>query len=118
MHYQTAPHGESKLVRCTAGALFDVAVDLRAESPTYCDWHGIELSARNGRALYIPPGLAHGFQTLVDETEVLYMMGNPYVAESARGVRFDDPAFSIKWPIATGPRTISERDRSYPSFKR
>ena len=102
MHYQAEPHGESKLVRCVRGAIFDVAVDLRAglaDLPRR--WHGVELSAENGRAFYIPAGLAHGFQTLTDDCEVLYQMGHRYVPEAARGVRWDDPAFAIEWP---GPR--------------
>jgi dTDP-4-dehydrorhamnose 3,5-epimerase len=118
MHYQAEPHGESKLVRCVRGAIFDVAVDLRPDSPTYCHWHGVELSAENHRAFYIPAGFAHGFQTLMDASEVLYQMGNPYVPEAARGVRFDDPAFGIEWPAIDGVRTISEKDRSYPELQR
>ena len=116
MHYQADPHGESKLVRCVRGAIFDVAVDLRADSPTCRGWHGVELSAENRRAFYIPAGLAHGFQTLTDETEVLYQMGDPYVPEAARGVRFDDPAFGIEWPAPAGERIVSERDAKYPDF--
>ncbi len=113
MHYQADPHGESKLVRCVRGAIFDVTVDLRDGSPTCRDWHGVELSAENRRAFYIPAGLAHGFQTLTDETEVLYQMGDPYVPEAARGVRWDDPAFGIEWLALEGERTISEKDSSY-----
>jgi dTDP-4-dehydrorhamnose 3,5-epimerase len=113
MHYQAAPHGESKLVRCVRGAIFDVAVDLRPDSPTFRGWHGVELSAENRLAFYIPAELAHGFQTLTDETEVLYQMGNPYVPEAGRGVRWDDPAFAIEWPVLEGERTISEKDSSY-----
>ena len=117
MHYQADPHGESKLVRCLRGAIFDVAVDLRPDAETYRDWHGVELSAENRRAFYIPAGLAHGFQTLTDETEVLYQMGNPYVPEAARGVRWDDPAFGIEWPEPAGERIVSERDRAYASLE-
>jgi dTDP-4-dehydrorhamnose 3,5-epimerase len=117
MHYQAAPDGESKLVRCVRGAIFDVAVDLRADSATYCAWDGVELSAENGLALYIPEGLAHGFLTLTDDCEVLYQMGHRYVPGAARGVRWDDPAFGIKWPPAQGSRIISERDASYPDFQ-
>jgi len=117
MHYQAEPHGEPKLVRCVRGVIFDVAVDLRADSPAYCRWHGAELSAENGHALYIPAGLAHGFQTLTDDCEVLYQMGHEYVAGAARGVRFDDPAFAIRWPAPQGALTISERDASYPDFE-
>jgi dTDP-4-dehydrorhamnose 3,5-epimerase len=116
MHYQAEPHGESKLVRCVRGAIFDVAVDLRPGSPTRCRWHGVELSAQNRRALYIPAGLAHGFQTLTDDCEVLYQMGHHYVPEAARGVRWDDPAFAIEWPQPPAERVISEKDRAYPDF--
>lgn len=116
MHYQAEPHGESKLVRCVRGAIFDVAVDIREGSETRCQWHGVELSAENGRALYIPAGLAHGFQTLLEDSEVLYAMGDPYVPEAARGVRFDDPAFAIRWPPSEGELIVSARDRAYPDF--
>jgi dTDP-4-dehydrorhamnose 3,5-epimerase len=116
MHYQVEPHGESKLVRCVRGAIFDVAVDLRPDSPTYCGWYGVELSADNHRSLYIPAGLAHGFQTLVDDCEVVYQMGHQYVPEAARGVRWDDPAFGIQWPQTQGERIISGRDLAYADF--
>jgi len=116
MHYQAEPHGESKLVRCVRGAVFDVAVDLRAGSPTHARWHGVELSAENRLAFYIPPGLAHGFQTLSDDAEVLYQMGHPYVPDAARGVRWDDPAFAIRWPDVDRPRIVSERDSAYPDY--
>jgi len=116
MHYQAPPHGESKLVRCVRGAIFDVAVDLRADSPTQRRWHGVELSAENRLAFYIPDGLAHGFQTLSDDAEVLYQMGAPYVPAAARGVRYDDPAFAIDWPAVDGERIVSERDRAFPDF--
>jgi dTDP-4-dehydrorhamnose 3,5-epimerase len=115
LHYQADPHGESKLVRCVSGAIFDVALDLRRDSPTYLAWYGVELSAENGHALYIPAGLAHGFQTLCDNSDVLYQMGQPYVPEAARGVRFDDPAFAIEWP-ETRNRIVSERDAAYADF--
>jgi len=117
LHYQAEPHGESKLVRCTRGAIFDVAVDLRPDSATLCSWHGVELSAENARALYIPAGLAHGFQTLTHDSEVSYQMGHPYVPDAARGVRFDDPAFAIEWPTLDGPLIVSERDASFPDFR-
>src|ERR1700677_190238 len=107
LHYQAAPHGESKLVRCVRGAIFDVAVDLRADSPSYRQWHGVELSGENRLAYYIPVGLAHGFQTLTDDCEVLYQMGHRYVPQAARGVRFDDPAFAIRWPQPQGHGTAS-----------
>ena len=117
MHYQADPHGESKLVRCVRGSIFDVAVDLRRDSATFLQWHGVELSAESSDALYIPAGLAHGFQTLTDDCEVLYKMGHRYVPEAARGVRWDDPAFAIDWPPASGERIISERDASYADFE-
>jgi dTDP-4-dehydrorhamnose 3,5-epimerase len=117
MHYQTDPHGEPKLVRCARGAIFDVAIDLRPDSATRARWHGVELSAENRRAFYIPAGLAHGFQTLTGDCEVYYQMGRRYVPEAARGVRWNDPAFAIEWPPAPPEgRTISERDSSYPDY--
>jgi dTDP-4-dehydrorhamnose 3,5-epimerase len=116
MHYQAEPHGESKLVRCVRGTVYDVAVDLRGDSPTFCRWHGVELSAENHLALYIPAGMAHGFQTLTDDCEMLYQMGHRYVPEAGRGVRWDDPAFGIEWPPAPAQRSISEKDLSYPDF--
>jgi dTDP-4-dehydrorhamnose 3,5-epimerase len=115
LHFQRDPHGETKLVRCTSGAIFDVAVDLRPQSATLHRWFGAELTADNGRALLIGPGFAHGFQTLLDHTEVLYAMDAPYVGDAASGVRWDDPAFGIDWPAAPpGGRTMSERDAAYP----
>lgn len=114
LHYQTAPHGEAKLVRCSAGAIFDVAVDLRRDSPTFCRWFGQELSAENGRMLFIPQGFAHGFLTLTDASEVLYQMSAPYEASAARGVRWDDPVFAIEWPVE--PLMLSDRDRGYADF--
>jgi dTDP-4-dehydrorhamnose 3,5-epimerase len=116
LHFQRAPHAEVKLVRCTRGAIFDVIVDLRADSETHARWLGVELDAQRGNALYVPKGFAHGFQTLVDEAEVFYMMSDPYVAEAASGVRWDDPAFAIEWPDAER-RTISERDLSWPDYR-
>lgn len=114
LHFQADPHGEDKLVRCTRGAIFDVAVDLRAGSPTLHRWFGAELSEENGVALWIPKGFAHGFLTLADDTEVVYQMSAFYAPEAARGLRWDDPAFAIRWP---GPvRVISERDAGYPDF--
>jgi dTDP-4-dehydrorhamnose 3,5-epimerase len=115
MHYQRSPHEEAKLVRCTAGALFDVIVDLRPGSPTYTEWVGVELDAEIGNALFVPKGFAHGFQTLVDRTDVLYMISEPYAPEAASGVRWDDPAFAIEWPDAD-VRIISDRDRSWPDY--
>jgi dTDP-4-dehydrorhamnose 3,5-epimerase len=117
MHYQADPHGESKLVRCVRGSIFDVAVDLRGDSPTYRGWHGVELSAENRVAFYIPAGLAHGFQTMSDDAEVIYQMGHSYVPDAARGVRWDDPAFAIEWPAEPGGgRIVSARDAGYPDF--
>ena len=116
MHWQEAPHGEDKLVRCNRGAIFDAIVDLRPDSDTYCRWVGVELTPENGRMLLVPKGFAHGFQTLVDDTEVNYQMSYHYVPEAARGARFDDPAFGIEWPDAD-PRIMSERDRTYPDFQ-
>jgi dTDP-4-dehydrorhamnose 3,5-epimerase len=114
MHFQAEPHGEAKLVRCTRGAIHDVAVDLRSESPTYLQHVGVELSAGNRRALFIPAGLAHGFQTLTSDSEVFYQMSRAYVPGAGRGVRWDDPTFGIAWPY--DERTISERDRTWPDF--
>lgn len=115
MHYQQAPYAEDKLVRCTMGAIYDVALDLRKESPTYKQWVGVELSSDNRRMLYIPVGVAHGFQTLVDSTEVFYQMSQFYRAGSGAGVRWNDPAFGIEWPDVTA-RILSERDSLYPDF--
>ena len=115
LHFQRAPHEEAKLVRCSRGAIFDVAVDLRRGSPTYCGWVGFRLDSESGRALYIPKGCAHGFQTLEDESDVTYMISTPYAPESASGVRWDDTAFGIDWP-ATHDRTIGARDRSWPDY--
>ncbi len=117
LHYQAAPHGEAKLVRCTRGAVYDVAVDLRPGSASYRRWFATELTEQNGRALFICDGCAHGFQTLSDASEVLYHMSTPYVPEAARGVRWDDLAFEITWPNPPpSGRTISERDANYPDF--
>lgn len=114
MHYQKDPHGEIKLVRCTKGSVYDVAIDLRPDSPTHKQWFGVELSAQNHRALYIPEGFAHGFLTLEENAEVLYAIAHPYVPNAATGVRFNDPAFSIDWPAM--PDMIDARDASYPPF--
>jgi dTDP-4-dehydrorhamnose 3,5-epimerase len=115
MHYQAAPFEEVKLVRCVRGAIFDVAIDLRPESPTFQRHVAVELNASNRHALYIPTGCAHGFQTLADDTEVWYQMSQSHSAEYARGVRWNDPAFGIAWPI-TPPTVILERDAQYPDF--
>ena len=114
MHYQAAPFAEAKLVRCTAGAIYDVIIDLRPASATFKQHFAVELSAENHRMLYIPEDFAHGFQTLQDDTEVSYQMGQRYSAEHALGVRWNDPAFGIKWP--EGERIIIARDQNYPDF--
>ena len=114
MHFQVAPHAEAKLVRCTRGALADVILDLRPGSPTFKKWETFELNERNGTALYVPEGFAHGFQTLVDDTEVHYQMSEFYVAECQSGVRWNDPAFGIVWPIANP--ILSAKDAAYPDF--
>jgi dTDP-4-dehydrorhamnose 3,5-epimerase len=114
MHYAVAPARESKIVRCVAGAIHDVVIDVRPDSATYGGWLGIELSRANGRALYIPPGLAHGFLTLSDDTDVLYLMGDVFRPEAARGLRWDDPRFGVEWPFA--PIVIADRDATYPDF--
>jgi dTDP-4-dehydrorhamnose 3,5-epimerase len=114
MHFQAEPHAEAKLVRCTQGAIFDVAVDLIKDSPTYLQWKGFELSAENRRMLYLPEGYAHGFQTLADNCEVFYQMSENYHPASARGARWNDPAFAIVWPLQSP--IISARDAGYPDF--
>jgi dTDP-4-dehydrorhamnose 3,5-epimerase len=114
MHYNAAPHGESKLVRCNSGAIYDVIVDLRPGSPTRFEWIGVELSAETGRALFVPEGFAHGFVTLADDTDVHYHMGRFYEGAAARGFRWNDPRFGVRWPLA--PAVLSERDASYPDF--
>jgi dTDP-4-dehydrorhamnose 3,5-epimerase len=114
MHYQAAPFAEAKLVRCTAGALYDVIIDLRRDSPTYKQHLGEVLSAANYKILYVPEGFAHGFQTLEDNTEIFYQMSQFYSPEHARGVRYNDPAFGIQWMI--GEPVLTDRDRNYPDF--
>ena len=114
IHYQAPPHGESKLVRCTRGSLFDVAVDLRPASPSYGRWVGEILSEVNHAALVIPEGCAHGFQTLEDETEVFYQIAGPYRPEASRGIRWNDPQLAVDWPLA-GP-ILSERDADLPTL--
>jgi len=116
LHYQAAPHGQAKLVRCTRGRVFDVGVDLRPDSPTFRRWVGVELSADNRHMLYLPAEFAHGYLTLEDDSEVYYLVTNTYAPESARGARWDDPAFRIEWPDA-GQLIINERDRTYPDFR-
>ncbi|HEY3851373.1 MAG TPA: dTDP-4-dehydrorhamnose 3,5-epimerase [Steroidobacteraceae bacterium] len=112
LHFQADPHAEDKLVRCTAGAVFDVIVDLRPQSRTRCRWIGLELTADNRRALFVPKGFAHGFITLADGSEVLYMMSVPYAPGPARGVRWNDPALAIDWPLE--PKWMADRDAAYP----
>jgi dTDP-4-dehydrorhamnose 3,5-epimerase len=118
MHWQEAPHGEDKLVRCVRGAIFDAIIDLREGSDTFCDWYGVELTPHGGLELLVPKGFAHGFQTLTDDTEVHYQMSYPFTAGSGRGVRFDDPRFGVEWPEPPeGGRIMSERDAAYPDFQ-
>jgi len=115
LHYQAAPHEESKLVRCTAGAIHDVVVDLRDDSPTLRSHVSVELSADNRRQIYVPPGCAHGFQALEDSTEVSYLISAFYEASASRGVRFDDPRLAVAWPLE--PSVVSERDRAWPLLR-
>lgn len=115
MHYQSAPHAETKLVKCTHGSIYDVIIDLRPDSETYKNWFGVDLRSDNEEMLYIPEYFAHGFLTLEDNTEVFYLMSASYHPECARGVRWNDPVFSIHWPAAVS--IISDRDRDCPDFK-
>jgi len=115
MHYQGPPHAETKVVRCTAGSIYDVIVDLRPDSDTFKQWISVELSAANRRMIYVPVGFAHGFQSLVPDTEVFYMVSTPYYPDSSLSVRWNDPLFAIDWPHED-QRVISERDRNYPDF--
>src|SRR2546423_7852424 len=112
MHYQAAPHGQAKLVRCTRGAVYDVVADLRPDSPTYGEWVGVELTAENRRMIYLPGDCAHGFQTLADDTEVFYIVSHPYAPESGRGFRWDDPPFRIERPDEGGTG-LSKKDQQY-----
>lgn len=116
LHYQTDPHGEIKLVRCIRGAVFDVIVDMRRESSTFMRWHGVELSEDNRRLLYVPAGCAHGFQTLRDQSEVLYAVSHPYTPSAERGVRWDDPLVGIDWPHAA-ERFLSPKDQTWPDIE-
>ncbi len=116
MHYQAAPHGQAKLVRCTRGAVYDVGIDLRPDSPTFKQWVGVELSAENRLMLYVPAEFAHGYLALEDDTEVHYLVTKSYAPHSSRGVRWDDPAFGVEWPHA-GELIINERDRTYTDFQ-
>jgi dTDP-4-dehydrorhamnose 3,5-epimerase len=115
MHYQAAPHAQVKLVRCTMGSIYDVIIDLRAESSTFREWVGVELTAENRLMLYVPAGFAHGFETMEDDSEVFYQMSSPYVSQSGCGVRWNDPAFAIEWAQPENV-TMNERDRSYADF--
>ena len=114
MHYQASPYAETKLIRCTRGAIYDVIIDLRFDSPTFKQWLGIELTSTNYRMLYVPEGFAHGFQTLVDDVEVNYQVSQFYTPEAELGLRYDDPAFRIEWPQKV--QVISEKDRSWPDY--
>lgn len=114
MHFQLPPYAEAKLVRCVSGKIFDIVLDLRRNSKTYCQWLGIELDAKKRNALFIPEGCAHGFQTLCDETEILYNMFQSYHAEYASGVRWNDAAFDIKLPLPIS--SISDKDKNYPDY--
>ena len=116
LHYQLPPHAETKLVRCTRGALYDVIIDMRAESPTFLKWFGVELAATNYRMLYIPMRFAHGFQTLEDETEIFYQMTEFYTPDASRGIRWNDPRLGIVWPEAD--RTMSKKDQEYVDLDR
>jgi dTDP-4-dehydrorhamnose 3,5-epimerase len=115
LHYQEAPFAETKVVSCIRGAIFDVCVDLRPQSPTFRQWRGFELSAQNRNLFYIPAGCAHGFQTLTDDAEVHYLISEFYTPEASRGVRYDDPAFAINWPLPVS--VISDKDCGWPDFK-
>jgi len=116
MHWQADPHGEQKLVRCVAGAVWDVALDLRPDSPTFGQWHGTDLTAEDGRALFLPRGVAHGFITLTAGAVVEYLIDTPHVAQAGRGARWNDPGFAIRWPAS--PAVMSDRDRDWPDFTR
>jgi dTDP-4-dehydrorhamnose 3,5-epimerase len=112
MHFQVAPAFEAKLIRCIKGTIFDVVLDLRPQSRSYRKWYGVELSAENGRMLYVPENCAHGYQTLEDSTDIYYMASAFYTPSAARGVRFDDPAFGIQWPLVA--TMVSDQDRNWP----
>lgn len=114
LHYQVAPHEETKLVRCTRGALYDVIVDLRPQSPSHLQWIGVELTAANHRILYVPEGFAHGLLTLEDDTEAIYQISEFYTPGAERGARYDDPAFGIDWPLAVS--VISDKDANWPDY--
>jgi dTDP-4-dehydrorhamnose 3,5-epimerase len=115
MHYQVSPYEETKFLRCTKGAVYDVIIDMRPESLSYMKWFGVELTDKNYKMLYVPRNFAHGFQTLEDETEVMYLVSEFYAPQSERGVRFDDPAFNIQWPLEVAQ--ISEKDAAWPNYQ-
>ena len=115
LHYQTAPNEEAKLIRCTRGEIYDVIIDLRPDSPTYLEWIGVELTADNRKMLYIPENLAHGYQSLTDNTEIFYPVSQFYSPDSAQGVRWNDPTFGIEWPEADN-LVISEQDKNWPDY--
>lgn len=117
LHYQVPPYGEAKFVRCTAGGLFDVILDLRPASPTFKQWLGVELTAENSSMLYVPEGCAHGYLTLADETEIFYLVSQYYHPSAERGVRWNDPEFEIEWPIQKG-LVISEKDQNWPDWQK
>lgn len=117
LHAQTAPFAEAKLIHCIQGSVFDVIVDIRPESPTYCQWFGVELSAENHRMLYVPRGFLHGFETLVDNSTVFYEVAGDYTPQAEIGARYDDPAFAIAWPQVTDEPTLSDKDAHWPWFK-
>ena len=115
MHYQVAPYGEVKIIRCTRGAIYDLILDLRPESPTFTQWLAVNLTAENHRMLYVPSGFAHGFQALEDNTEISYQVSEFYNPKAEQGVRYNDPAFGFKWPIEV--RAISEKDSNWPDYR-
>jgi dTDP-4-dehydrorhamnose 3,5-epimerase len=115
MHYQLAPHEEVKLVRCTKGAIYDVIIDLRRQSPTYLEWFAVELTADNYKMVYVPKGFAHGYQTQLDNTEVFYQVSDFYTPAAEQGVRYDDPIFEIRWPMDV--QAISDKDRNLPDYR-
>ena len=117
LHYQAAPHGEVKLIRCVRGSVYDVIVDARPASPSYLQWYGIELSVRNARSLYVPAGVAHGYLTLEDDSEVMYPVSAYYHPEAERGIRWNDPLIAIAWPATTALH-VSPKDRAWPDFVR
>ena len=114
MHFQLPPYEEAKLVRCTRGAIYDVIIDIRPDSKQFKQWIAVELTGENGKMLYLPEGFAHGFQTLADQSEVFYQMSQAYKPKAAQGIRYDDPALNIDWPLPVAE--ISDRDRSFPDF--